>query len=324
MNSSDWLAYFRQNQLDRRGIAWHEGIQLDPRLRAPLARSLARFQLGESSDGARLRTRARRLAQETGDDAYADAIELFITEEQEHSRLLANVLQLLNAPLLKHHWTDSLFRRCRHLLGFYEEISVLLMAEIIALKYYGAIREVDVARPCSMTACEQILADEKFHVRFHCERFHDVDRHSGGPRRLVHLWWLVLSAMFAAASVRSSLGTISSRLFRVRLGGSATEFLQGFVGQFPRRPQCHFLRRSLRSRGRRADSRKVPTRIQTICAPCSLKVVCRASAPLAVVPCSQHRQADRLPYNSESSRLRSPLLDFFRNEDYAFTAPKTT
>ncbi len=42
MNSSDWLAYFRQNQLDRRGIAWHEGIPLDPHLRAPLARSLAR------------------------------------------------------------------------------------------------------------------------------------------------------------------------------------------------------------------------------------------------------------------------------------------
>ncbi len=141
MNSSDWLAYFRQNQLDRRGIAWHEGIQLDPRLRVPLARSLARFQLGESSDGARLKARARRLARRTGDQAYADAIELFIAEEQEHSRLLANVLHQLNAPLLRHHWTDSLFRRCRHLMGFYEEISVLLMAEIISLKYYGAIRE---------------------------------------------------------------------------------------------------------------------------------------------------------------------------------------
>jgi len=30
------------------------------------------------------------------------------------------------APLLPRHWTDSLFRRCRHLLGFYEEIAVLL------------------------------------------------------------------------------------------------------------------------------------------------------------------------------------------------------
>ena len=47
----------------------------------------------------------------------------------------------MNAPLLQHHWTDSLFRRCRHLLGFYEEISVLLMAEIIALAFPGTTED---------------------------------------------------------------------------------------------------------------------------------------------------------------------------------------
>src|ERR1039458_6158260 len=115
MNSIDWLAYFRQNRLDRRGVAWHEGILLDPRLRGPLVRSLARFQLGESSDGARLLAAARRLSRKTGDEAYSEAIALFIAEEQEHSRLLAKVLELMNVPLLRRHWTDSLFRRCRHL-----------------------------------------------------------------------------------------------------------------------------------------------------------------------------------------------------------------
>jgi hypothetical protein len=198
MNSSDWLAYFRQNQLDRRGISWHEGISLDPHLRAPLARSLGRFQLGESSNGNCLKARARQLARKTGDPAYADAIELFIAEEQEHARLLANVLQQLNAPLLHHHWTDSLFRWGRHLLGFYEEISVLMMAEIIALKYYGVIRE-GCRAPVLEIVCEQILADEKFHVRFHCESFHEtISRRVWSVRAL---WWLALSAMFAAASV---------------------------------------------------------------------------------------------------------------------------
>lgn len=198
MNSSDWLAYFRQNQLDRRGIAWHEGVCLDPHLHAPLARSLARFQLGESSNGTCLKARARQLARKTGDPAYADAIESFIAEEQEHARLLANVLQQLNAPLLHHHWTDSLFRRGRHLLGFYEEISVLLMAEIIALKYYGLIHE-GCRAPVLKTVCEQILADEKFHVRFHCESLHEtISRRVWSVRAL---WWLALSAMFAATSV---------------------------------------------------------------------------------------------------------------------------
>jgi hypothetical protein len=226
MNSSDWLAYFRQNQLDRRGIAWHEGIHLDPHLRAPLARSLARFQLGESSDGARLKARARRLAQQTGDHAYADAIELFIAEKQEHSRLLANVLHQLNAPLLHHHWTDSLFRRCRHLLGVYEEISVLLMAEIIALKYYGAIRERCRA-PVLEIVCEQILADGKFHVRFHCDRFHETVARRLWPVRA--LCWLVLSAMFGAAS--AVVAWDHRQAFRA-LGGSAIEFLRDSWANF--------------------------------------------------------------------------------------------
>jgi len=226
MNSSDWLAYFRQNQLDRRGIAWHEGIQLDPLLRTPLARSLARFQLGESSNGAGLKVRARRLAQRIGDPAYADAIDLFIAEEQEHSRLLANVLQQLNAPLLRQHWTDSLFRRCRHLLGFYEEISVLLMAEIIALKYYGAIREGCHASVLEIV-CEQILADEKFHVRFHCERFHETIARRTGPVRA--LWWLALSAMFVGAS--AVVAWDHRHAFRA-LGGSTTEFLRDSWANF--------------------------------------------------------------------------------------------
>ena len=226
MNSSDWLAYFRQNQISRRGIAWHEGITLDPRLRAPLARSLARFQLGESSDGARLKARARHLARETGDQAYADAIDLFIAEEQEHSRLLANVLHQLNAPLLHHHWTDSLFRRCRHLLGFYEEISVLLMAEIIALKYYGAIRE-GCRAPVLEVVCEQILADEKFHVRFHCERFHETISRRFRPIRA--LWWLVLSGMFAAAGV---VVAWDHRHAFSALGDSADEFLRDSWANF--------------------------------------------------------------------------------------------
>lgn len=226
MNSSDWLAYFRQNQLDRRGVAWHEGISLEPRLRAPLARSLARFQLGESSDGARLKARARRLARDTGDQAYADAIDLFIAEEQEHSRLLANVLHQLHAPLLRYHWTDSLFRRCRHLLGFYEEISVLLMAEIIALRYYGEIRE-GCRAPVLEIVCEQILADEKFHVRFHCERFHQTITRRFWLARAG--WWLVLSAMFVAAS--AVVAWDHRHVFRA-LGGSSAEFLRDSWANF--------------------------------------------------------------------------------------------
>jgi len=226
MNSIDWLAYFRQNQLDRRGVAWHEGILLDPRLRGPLARSLARFQLGESSDGARLLAAARRLSRKTGDEAYSEAIALFIAEEQEHSRLLAKVLELMKVPLLRRDWTDSLFRRCRHLLGFYEEISVLLMAEIVALKYYGVIRK-GCRAPVLEIVCEQILADEKFHVRFHCEHLHEEIARRWWPVRLV--CWLALSAMFAGAS---AVVAWDHRRAFTTLGGSTIDFLRDSWANF--------------------------------------------------------------------------------------------
>src|SRR5437867_1207064 len=127
MTSTEWLAYFRQNRLDRLPVAWDEPVAVTAPARAALERSVARFQLGESSDGRRLRRRVWRLAGRTGDIAYAQAIELFIGEEQEHSRLLGRMLERLQAPRLRRHWSDWLFRRGRHLLGFYEEIGVLLM-----------------------------------------------------------------------------------------------------------------------------------------------------------------------------------------------------
>ena len=226
MNATDWLAYFRQNRLDRRGVAWHEGIAVDASLREPLASSLARFQLGESSNGMRLLAAARRLSGKTGDPAYSAAIELFIAEEQEHSRLLAKVLEQMNAPLLAYHWTDWLFRRCRHLLGFYEEIAVLLMAEIVALKYYGAIRKGCHA-PVLEIVCEQILADEKFHVRFHCESLHEAIVKRAWPVRAA--CWLALSAMFVMAS--AVVAWDHRRVFSA-LGCSAAEFLRDSWANF--------------------------------------------------------------------------------------------
>ena len=220
MNNSDWLAYFRQNQLQRRGIAWHEGIHLASRLQVPLARSLAAFQLGESSSGTRLLSAARELGEKTSDPDYPRAIALFIAEEHEHSRLLAKSLELMNTPLLKKQWTDSLFRRCRHLLGFYEELCVLLMAEIIALKYYGVIRQRCGARVLEVV-CEQLLADEKFHVRFHCERLHGVISPFGSPIRAG--FGAVLTVMFAVAS---TIVACDHRQMFGAIGSSSTEFLR--------------------------------------------------------------------------------------------------
>src|SRR5271170_946461 len=100
-----WLNYFEQNRAHRPTVPWEKGIQVEPHLLAPLVRSLQKFQLGESGEGRKLKYHAR----ETGDAVYAAAIDLFIGEEQEHSRLMGKILRELNAPLLKSDWSDWCF-----------------------------------------------------------------------------------------------------------------------------------------------------------------------------------------------------------------------
>src|SRR5262245_35240751 len=79
----------------RGGAAWSEEEK------AALAASLQDFQLGESSEGRHLLDRARLYADDTGDPEYAEAMQLFIREEQRHARDLGEFLLLAGVPLLQ-------------------------------------------------------------------------------------------------------------------------------------------------------------------------------------------------------------------------------
>src|SRR5271168_1007822 len=101
----EWLNYFQHNRVHRLEIPWERPICPEPRARAPLIRSLQRFQVGESGEGRHL----RRHAASTGDAVYQECIDLFIKEEQEHARLMAEILRRLGAPLLERHWSHACF-----------------------------------------------------------------------------------------------------------------------------------------------------------------------------------------------------------------------
>jgi hypothetical protein len=193
MNSREWLAYFRQNRRDRLPIVWETAAPLRRELPAVLGPSLAKFQLGESSAGLHLRAAAAR----TGDRDYAAAIELFIAEEADHARLLARVLERLETPTLRRHWADECCRRLRRAAGLYSELAVLLAAEVILLRYYGAVRR-GAGHPVVEAVCEQILHDQKFHVRFHCETLH---HRLAGHRWARGLFCYALTAVFTLGSL---------------------------------------------------------------------------------------------------------------------------
>ena len=159
-----WLEYFEWNRANRPPVPWDRGVDLEPHLRAPLIRSLQKFQLGESGEGRRL----RRHAAATGDAVYATAIDLFIKEEQTHARLMGQVLRLLDAPLLKSDWTDGCFILLRHLFGLHQELMVLLLPEMIAKCYFRALHD-GTRDPVLRLGFAQIAQDEEGHLAFHIE-----------------------------------------------------------------------------------------------------------------------------------------------------------
>ncbi len=159
-----WLRYFEHNRDQRLRISPGQAFGPERHLRGPLIRSLQRFQVGESGEGRHL----RRHAATTGDAEYQQCIDLFIKEEQEHSRLLAGILYSLGAPLLRRHWSNYCFVLLRRLFGLEEELLALLVPEMIAQRYFRALRE-GTCDPALRAVFGQIVADEDGHVAFHVD-----------------------------------------------------------------------------------------------------------------------------------------------------------
>lgn len=193
----NWLGYFEQNREDRLRIPWELGIHLEPPLREPLIRSLQRFQVGESGEGAHLRQRADT----TGDPVYRASIDLFIKEEQEHARLMALVLRGVGAPLLQKHWSDSCFVTLRHFFGLHGTLLILLMPEMIAKGYFRALEE-GTSDPVLRAVFGQIFRDEEGHLAFHSDCLNDACSGLSFSRRvLMQIGWRLLFRIVCAVMI---------------------------------------------------------------------------------------------------------------------------
>jgi hypothetical protein len=189
-----WLRYFQHNKIHRIDIPWQSEIAPEPHLREALISSLQRFQVGETGEGRHLMKGARR----TGDADYIEAMQLFINEEHEHARLLAEILKRLHAPLLDKHWSDGAFVVLRHLAGLRTELLMLLVAEMIAKCYYRTLRD-GTSDAVLRTIFMQIIHDEDGHVAFHCSFLRRSFRRWPKPaRKALQLLW---RAVYRAACI---------------------------------------------------------------------------------------------------------------------------
>lgn len=180
----DWHAYFERNRRELLPIPWHAGPALTPEERDDIARSIAEFQLGESSEGRHFIALAEEYAKRSGDHGYVPALRLFIAEEQRHARDLGRFMDIEGIPRTEKTFSDSVFRHLRKLGGLELEVTVLVTAEIQAQVYYQALQQA-TASPILRRLCDQILRDEEEHVQFQCEQLAILRRE--GPRWRVPL-----------------------------------------------------------------------------------------------------------------------------------------
>lgn len=202
--SAAWIEHFRANLDNLRAIPWQEGLRITPSELAEIADSLRGWQLGESSDGAHLRSIARRYAESIGDADFVEVMEWFLAEEQRHGRTLGRFLDLAGEPRAQSDWGDTFFRTCRHFLANLETFTTpVLMAETHALIYYNAIRQASDC-PVLRKICEQLLFDEIPHIRFQCERLAIL--HRDRPRWLRGLTMLLQRIFFTGVTLAIWIG----------------------------------------------------------------------------------------------------------------------
>ena len=140
-------------------------LQLTEAERRAITPSIQQFQLGEGSTGERLLQRGRKYGRAFDDPLFADAIELFIREEQQHSAYLAAFMESESIPLIERHWVDTVFRTLRRLPGLELSLTVLVTAEIAGVGYYRALRSA-TASPTLKMICTRILEDEASHLKY--------------------------------------------------------------------------------------------------------------------------------------------------------------
>ena len=159
---SAWIRYFEQNQWPTFGDCV---TRLSPGERDLIHKSIRQFQLGEGSDGRAFLRLGREFAAEAGEPDYARSLELFIAEEQRHSRMLGHFMDLEGIPRQTQDAADSLFRLVRKLWRQECMITVLVSAECVAVPYYSALHDA-TGSPLLRAICRQILRDEAMHLKY--------------------------------------------------------------------------------------------------------------------------------------------------------------
>lgn len=167
-NLDEWLVYFQNNIQNNDCINWDIKEQLSTEDYNCIKKSIATFQLGESSEGKNLIKSAEKYAYQENIEYLSEITKLFIKEEQSHSVLLKKFMLKHHIPVIRKNWTDAIFRKLRKNVTYEVSVTVLITAEIIALSYYQCLGHSTNSRLLAHI-CDQIIQEETFHVQYGSE-----------------------------------------------------------------------------------------------------------------------------------------------------------
>jgi hypothetical protein len=174
-----WCRYFHRQSTTLLAIPWQRGSELTPAEKDLVAPSLQEFQQAEGMEGGHFFRCVRNYGAMSGDWDYVEAHRLFMAEEQRHGRQLGTFLDLADIPRLERvSWFTWMFCWLGSRGGLEPTLIIILMSEIFGQVYYTALRTATRSTTLRRL-CDQILRDEKSHVRFQAERLAVLRRRRG-------------------------------------------------------------------------------------------------------------------------------------------------
>jgi hypothetical protein len=245
MNVDYWIDHFRRNGTDRKEPDWEAPLRLQGDALAKLTRSIQQFQLGDGGGPAYLIAwnREKLLGSDAG---IRTLVDLWFTEEVEHSRLLGVMLARLGGTPIQSHWSFGLFCGLRKWLGVGFELYALLLTEIVSHVYYKMLhRHGDDEALRGM--CRLIIRDEAGHIAFHRARLASDGRL--GRRRYGRIW----EAAFRLRGLLAGTVLWVNHRGAVRaLGGTDSEFYRSIWHGMSR--FINGLREDLKTREEKPDA----------------------------------------------------------------------
>lgn len=229
-NSEIWLKYFEENKKLRSAVRLPEHVQISEQLRAPLLKSLQKFQIGETGEGRHL----RHFAKKTRDASYIQCIDLFVKEEQSHGQMLAEVIASVDGRVLSWHWTDLVFICLRRMFGLKTEIFILLIAEVIGKCFYRVLAD-SIGNQQLSNVFAFIVCDEIAHLRFHSEFLNQQMQNYSWPLKcFIHYAWSLIFYTACFVFILDHKNTLTE------LKIPTADFMASCSKEFQRSARCAF------------------------------------------------------------------------------------